>query len=323
MVGLVKPCSLATFPNNVGVDCQAAMGPTAMLIMVPSTAKWQASDEETFLTYAVTQMHAAPSSRWYPLLGKNAPVRSIEESKEADVLQTFDDGSTALVRNGMYARTFMTNKGGLDYGRALHSFNGFSNWGFIEVAKNGNNLNVLRMVNSDGSFSGIPANLAYAPTPKLATLKEVYENAFYLNFSPDYYIGQSGIMTTSDDLLGTLIGLKDVEIYDAGSSTTTKLRIGVRTKGTQVDLVTLYAGLAAVGNFIVTSSTGVITTVASAAVATGTGGTTGVTGVIELTGTWAAGAWSVSGAAASVWKALSPSVSGYDAAGSSVTITTS
>jgi hypothetical protein len=318
MQGLVKPCSINTKPANTGIDCQAAMGPTAMLIMVPASDKWQASDELTFLTYCITKMHAA-TGRWYPILGKNAPIRSIDDGKEADVLQTFDDGATAFVRSGMYARTFMSNKGGLAYGKALRSFNGLLDWAFIEVSRSGSNLNVLRMANSDGSFSGVPLNLAYAPTPKIANLKEVYENAFYINFSPDYYIGQGDIMTTSDDLLGSLTGLKDVEIYDAGTSTTTKLRIGVRTKGTQIDLAALYAGLAAVGNFIVTSSTGVVTTVASAALVAASGSTPAV---IELTGTWTAGVWNVTGAAASVWKALTPSVAGYDAASGSVAITT-
>lgn len=303
MAGLVKPCSLTTKPKNTGVDCQAVMGPTAMLIMVPSTDKWNASDETTFLTYCLTKMHAA-SGRWYPILGKNAPVRSIDEAKENDVLQTFDDGATAFVRSGMYARTFMTNKGGIAYGKALRSFNGLSNWAFIEISRSGSRLNVLRMDNGDGTFSGIPLNLGYAPTPKLATLKEVYENAFYINFSPEDYVGKGDIMSTDDDLLGSLTGLKDVEVYDAGGSSTTKLRIGVRTLGTQIDLIALYPQLAAVGNFIVTSAGGVVTTVSSAAINNG---------VIELTGTWTAGVWSVAGAGAAVWKALSTSVSGYEA----------
>lgn len=318
MAGLVNPCSLTTKPKNVGIDCSAAMGPTAMMIMAPASDKWQASDNASFLTYAITKMHAA-TNRWYPLLGKNAPVRSIDEGKEADVLQTFDDGATAFVRSGMYARTFMTNKGGLAYGQALRSFNGLNNWSFIEVSRSGANLNVLMMANSDGSFSGIPLNLAYAPTPKLATLKEVYENAFYINFSPDYYIGQSTLFTTADDLLGSLTGLIDAEVYDAGSSTTTKLRIGVRTKGTQIDLATLYTGLAAVGNFIVTSSAGVVTTVSSAALVAASGSTPAV---IELTGTWTAGDWNVTGASAAVWKALTPSVMGYEVS-NTVKITTS
>ena len=318
MAGLVKPCSISTKPKNTGVDCQAKMGPTAMLILVPSSATWTATDELTFLTYCQTKMHAAPPARWYPILGKNAPIGSIEEGKEADVLQTFDDGATAFVRSGMYARTFMTYKGGLAYGQALHSFNGLNDWAFIEVARSGSNVNVLRMVNADGTFSGVPLNLAYAPTPKLANLKEVYENSFYINFSPDYYIGSGEIMTTSDDLLGSLTGLKDVEVADAGSSTTTKLRIYVRAKGTPVDLVTLYNGLAAVGNFIVTSAAGTVTTVASAAVVAASGSTPAI---IELTGTWTAGVWSVTGANASVWKALTPTVAGYEV-GNTLNITT-
>jgi hypothetical protein len=312
MEGLVKPCSLATFPLNTGIDCQAKMGPTAMLIMVPASAKWQDSDELSFLSYAVTQMHAAQGSRWYPMLGKNAPIRSIEDAKEADVLQTFEDGATAFVRSGMYARTFMTNNGGLAFGQALRSFNGFTGFAFIEIAKNGVNLNVLRMRNEDGSLSGIPVNLAYAPTPKLATLKEVYENAFYLNFSPDYYIGKSEIAATEDDLLGSLTGLINVAVTDAGSSSTTILKVDVRTLGTDNSIVPLYSNLSTVGNFIVTDHLGAVTAAASAAK---------VSNHVELTGTWTAGKWTVALAPAATLAALTPAITGFEGT-KTVTITT-
>jgi len=303
MSGLVFPSPASIYPDNVGIDNQVKMGPAAMLLMVPPAAKWTTTNELTFLTYALAQMIALPPNRWYPLLGKYAPVRSIDDAKEADVLQNFDDGSTAFVRSGMFARTFMTNKGGLNFAKALRSFNG-QDWGFIEICRNGlNQLLVNRMVNNDGTLSGIPANLAYAPTPKLATLKEVFEVSFYLNFSPDNYISYAQIMATTDDLLGSLTGLIDVQLIASGTQSVTALNFKVVTTGSQQDITT--SGMAAVGNFVVTEvDNGTVITPSAASLSNS---------VITLTGTYVSGKnYQVTGAAPSVWNALTLPISGYE-----------
>jgi hypothetical protein len=275
---LVKPCSLTLAPNNTGYDCTARMGAPVLLIMVPQTAVWTATNETAFLSY-IQQMSQAPiSQRWYPLFGLNAPLRTINDAKESDVIVDYEDGSKAFIRNGTYTRTFMTNQGGLSFAKAILSFNKFRKYAFIEVDKDNN---VLRRDNGDGTFSGLRVNTAYAPAADLATLKTEFVTAFALNFTVNEYIGKSTISTSTEDLR-YVTGLIDSAVSDAGSSTATKLRVQVKTIGTQLDLLALFPTLLTAANFVVTKVADGSTVTVSAVAASSTPASDGSV-IAELT----------------------------------------
>lgn len=295
-MAIVKPCATSQAPKNTGLDCSVAMSAAAMIIVMPDTAKWSASDETDFLAYIQTQMHAVANQRWFPLFGNKAPIRTMEDKNESDVTVTYDDGSVAFIRNGTIGRTFMTNKGGLALAQAFLSFNGYKNYAFIEIDKF-NRVN--RMDNGDGTFSGFPLNVNYAPLPQQATLKTEFMPAFYVNYRVEDYIGKGNIGSSDQNLLD-LMGLINVEITQAAAATTTKLKIGVRTIGTQKSIVS--SALADVTAFSIAKAGAPITPSAAAV----------VSGYIELTiPTATAGdVYVVSAAAASVWKGLA--VEGYE-----------
>lgn len=297
-MAIVKPCAASQGPKNTGLDCSVAMAATAMTILMPDTAKWDAEDEEDFLAYIQTQIHAQANQRWFPLFGNKAPVRTMEDKNESDVTVTYDDGSVAFIRNGTIGRTFMTNKGGLALAKAFLSFNGYKNYAFIEIDKF-NRIN--RMDNGDGTFSGFPLNVQYAPLPSQATLKTEFMPAFYVNYRVEDYIGKGSIGSSDQNLLD-LMGLINAEVTQAAAATTTKLKIGVKTIGTDKDLVAAFPALADVSAFKVTKLGNVVTP-ASAAV---------VSGHIELTisGASTGDIYVVEAAAASVWKGLE--VEGYE-----------
>jgi hypothetical protein len=53
-MGLVKPCAVSNTPLNTGVDCQIKMSTPALILMVPASLKWHASDEVDFLAFLQT-----------------------------------------------------------------------------------------------------------------------------------------------------------------------------------------------------------------------------------------------------------------------------
>lgn len=305
-MALNKPCSVSSSPENVGVDCQVKMSATKMLIIVPQAAKWAASDEVDFVTYLQGKIHAAPSSRWFPMFGNIAPIRVFNDSKESDVIVTYDDGSQAFIRLGTITRSFMTNKGGFDLAKRLQSFNGFGGYAFIEIDQYNR---VLRKKNADGTYSGVPLNMMYSPNPELANLKEEFRFGLTLNFSTKDYLASGEIVTSDTDLLDT-VGLINSTISSAAAATTTKLKLAVATNGTDTDLVAAYPALAAVSAFSVTKN-GSPVTPSGAAI---------VSGHIELTITGTTGdIFKVTGASPAAWLALN--VAGYDASASTVSIT--
>lgn len=306
---LINPCNISVAPSNTGADCNAAMKASAMIIMVPRSAKWtdaQITSAGSFTKFLDTQVHAAPAQRWFPIFGNNAPVRAITEAAEADVIETFDDGSQSFIRYGMYNRTFVTNAGGIALAQHLMNFRGGS-YAFIEVDITSQ---VMVMSNSDGSYSGFPCNLAYAPAPEIANLKTTYKNKFMLSFSPKVYIQQS-ILFAADSTENILAqnGLLDAQVtVGTGTQSTTNLLVGVSTIGSKTDLVALYTGTGAgtigqVANFVVTkaSDNSVVTPTAC----------TVVSGQVQLTGTYTtATSYNVALAAPSVLKANG--IEGYE-----------
>ena len=297
---LNAPCSVTSGPLNTGLDCQVKMFAPAMFIIMLATDKWTSTNEQSFLAYINTRCHDVVSKRWRPLFGYAAPVRVINDGKESDVIVTYDDGSQAFIRNGTITRTLMTNKGGLAYAAALRSFNKFNNLAFIEIDKFNN---VLRKQNADGTFSGIPLNMAYAPTPDNSTLKDEFKPAFSINYTADDYISKGVISSSDEDLLSS-VGLINVQLTAVAGSTTTSLKFGISTIGTLTDLVAAYPQLASLTAFTFTNA-GVTITPSAITI---------VSGVMTVTvGAQASGSKViVSGAGPASWLALTPPVSGYD-----------
>lgn len=208
-MALINPCNIAANPRNTGSECSDALKATAMLLMVPKNATWTATDLLDFTTFVNTKIHAAAASRWFPIFGNSAPVRGITEANENDVIETLEDGSVKFIRYGMYNRNFITTEGGLCLAEALMGMG--NNYAFIEVDITGQ---VAMMKNADGTYSGFPVNLAYAPAPMLANLKTSYKNQFYLSFSPNNYIKKGKVFgsDSTEDIL-SLRGLYDVNTY--------------------------------------------------------------------------------------------------------------
>lgn len=306
---LINPCDLNIAPSNTGIDCSAAMKASAMIIMMPHGTKWSDADITTagsFTEFLMGKISAAPGQRWYPIFGNNAPIQSITESNENDVLETLDDGSQSFIRYGMYNRTFVTTKGGLSLAAHLMSMRG-SQYDFIEVDIIGQ---VAAMQNTDGSYSGFPVNLAYAPASEIANLKTTYKNKFMLSFSPKVYIQQGKIFASdaTEDIL-SVTGLMDTQVTPGVTTqTATNIFVGVSTIGSKTDLVALYpgagaSGIAQVSNFVVTKKTdGTPVTISAAAIAGGE---------VQLTGTFTTATdYTVALAAPSIMAANG--VEGYD-----------
>jgi len=212
---LNNPCNIAANVRNTGSECSDALKAAAMLIMVPKNAKWTEDDLDDFTGFIQTKIHAAAADRWFPIFGSSAPIKGIKEANEADVIETHEDGSVSFIRYGMYNRTFMTTEGGLCLAQALMGMG--SNYSFIEVDITGQ---IAKMENADGTFSGFPVNLAYAPVPELANLKTTYKNNFMLSFSPLNYVKKGRVFASdADEDLLSLKGLLDVTVYKAAAYT--------------------------------------------------------------------------------------------------------
>ncbi len=299
-MALVNPCSIAATPSNTGSECSDAMKASAMIIMLPKTTTWSNSDLADFTTYLKTKIHAVAASRFFPIFGNSAPIRNIKDNNEADVMETMEDGSVQFIRYGMFNRTFVTTEGGLCLAKALMAMK--NNYAFIEVDITGQ---VAMMKNADGTYSGFPVNLAYAPVPELANLKTSYKNQFMLSFSPNNYIKKGVVFAsdTTEDILG-LRGLFDTEVIaGSGTHSTTNVYVDVQTICGDTDLVALYgATLAVPGNFTITKVSDGTTQVASAAAV--------INGEVRLTGTYTSGAsYYIALAAPSVLKAAG--IEGY------------
>lgn len=282
-MALINPCNIAATSSNTGTECSDALRATAMIILVPKKAFWAESDMTDFTSYIDTKIHAAAGSRWYPLFGSAAPVRGINSSNEADVIETLDDGSKQFIRRGYYNREFLTTDGGMCWARHLFGIIG-SNYGFIEVDIDGK---VAMKENVDGTFGPFPLALAYAPSPDLADLKTSYKNKFMLSFSPNDYIKRGKVFASdsTEDIID-LKGLLDVSIAAGDAATTTAIYVTVETVCGQTDLCELYSGtgaghIAQVSNFVVKNADGSANTPASAVMQG--------TNQVKLTGTYATG----------------------------------
>jgi hypothetical protein len=309
MSAIIKACGIKTTIKNTAKICDVAMGATAMLIAVPKTFTFTEVDLEDPVEWLTNAIHAAEASRAYPFFGQQAPIRTITNAADNDVMVDLDDGSKMFLRYGFFNRTFETTAGGIGYAKVLQSLNR-SGYSIIEIDKEGK---MLVRQNLDGTFGGLLIDFMYSPSPILPDFKTTpYKNRFMLSYDPVEYV-QNGVIFSGAEQLLSMMGLTNAEITNGGTASTTKLKVGVRTKSTKTDLVALF-GVALgeeVDNFVVTNkATGVAVVPTAADIASG---------VVELAGTYTSGAtYIINGAAPSVW--LGNDVDGYDGSDGAVEI---
>lgn len=274
MAAIVKACDVSASIQNTGVECSAAMGPVAMLLIMPPGLKWTDNDLLDFPAYVEGKMHASAATRIRPLFGNAAPIRMIENNDSEDTNQTFDDGSEKFIRSGYANRKYHTDKGGLCLASSMRSFLN-TDYAFVEIDKQGT---ICFKKNSDGTYSGFPSTSMGGVTPKAATFTEAYMNGFRIGYDLTNYVNSGVIMKGAESILD-FMGLIDTEVTAPVASTTTRLKIGVKTECAGTDLVALLGvTLAAAGNFVVTNaSTGAAVSITGASI---------VSGNIELAGTF-------------------------------------
>lgn len=298
MSAIIRACTVQDNIKNTGVDCEKMMKASAMFFAVPKSFSMNDTDLEDPVTFFKNKIHAARGSRIYPLFGKAAPIRSITNNKEADVIATQDDGSQQFVRYGFYNRIFGCTSGGLCYAQALKSLLD-SGYDFLEID---NADQMLAHLEDDGTYSGVIADNMFAPSPDLADLKNPAKTLFQISVSPDEYIGRGVILTGASQLLD-LNGLIDATIASAASASTTKLKVSITAECSKEDLLeSLGTAWEDVTNFVVKDSLGAAVTITDASI---------VNGVMELTGTFTSAAtYTVTGAAPSVL--LGNDIEGYE-----------
>lgn len=297
-MAISKACSTKTSIGNTGKECDTSMVATAMLIAIARSVTFTDVDLENPTDWLTTLIHERKA---FPLFGQQAPIRTINNAAESDVLVTLDDGLQVFLRYGVYNRTFETTSGGFCYAKSLQSLNK-SGYGLLEIDQSGQ---LLARKNIDGTYSGFIVDFMYAPSPILADFRTTpYKNRFQISYSPIEIVNNGVIFEGASELL-SLMGLIETEITKENPGTTTKLTIGVRTECAETDLIALFgSALADPDNFVVTNKlTGAVIPISSAAI---------VNGDIELTGSFASGAtYTVKGAAPAVWFAAD--IDGYDA----------
>lgn len=284
-----NPCNLSLNPKNTGVDCDSAMLATALLIMVPRGARWTQADVDAspyngnFTAFVNAKAHLAPSSRWYPIFGTSAPISKIEDSNEADVIETMDDGSSIFIRYGKANRTFSTTKGGACLAAKLMQFpQGYS---FIEADIDGK---VAVYEPTTGNFAGFPTVMLKGLSPEQANLKTSYKNRMMISFDKVAYFVHGKVTSpdSTEDILG-VNGLLDAEV-DPGTANVqsiTHIFLKVKSECAETDLVETYTGTGAgkigqITNFVIHNANGTVNTPSAVAI---------TNGEVDLTGTFATG----------------------------------
>jgi hypothetical protein len=309
MSAIVKACNFQNLVRNTGKECDVSMVATAMLIATPPGLKFTQANLLNPVPWLEGLINEVPNKRVYPLFGQQAPIRSLDNAAEGDILVTLDDGLKVFLRYGIYNRTFETTSGGLCYAKALQSLNK-SGYGIIEIDQQGQ---MLCRNNGDGTYSGLICDFMYAPSPMLADFTSTpYKNRFQISYSPVEMVGNGVIFEGATQLLD-MMGLIDTAIK-AGITlnTATKIYFGVEAECADTDLVQLLGlPLATLSNFIVLNK-------ATQAVVVPTGIAI-VNGQLELTGVFTSGqTFIVKGSAPSIW--LTNNVGGYDAQASFIEV---
>lgn len=275
MGAIIKACNAVSTIKNTGKQCDTSMVATAMLIAIHPTVKFTDTDLQDPVAWLEGLIHERKA---FPLFGQQAPIRTITNNTEADVLVTLDDGSQVFLRYGVYNRVFETTSGGLCYAQALQGLNK-SGYSIIEIDQQGQ---MLARVNSDGTYSGLITDFMYSPSPIIADFTNTpYKNRFQISYTPVELVNNGVIFAGAQQLL-SMTGLIDLAIKPSGTSTTTGLKVSLTTTCSDQDVLSLFATeLADEALWVVTNaSTGATVTVTGVTIANG---------VATLAGTFVAG----------------------------------
>jgi hypothetical protein len=308
-MALTKACQVSLAIKNTGVDCDVAMGATAMLVAVPKNFTFSSTDFADPLTWFVKNVNEIPSKRIYPIFGNNAPVRTITTNKEADIIATQDDGSQIFIRYGFLNKTLSTTNGGLCYAAALQSFVA-SGYRIIEIDKTGK---LLARNNGDGTYGGLRCDYMYSPSPDTADFANPWKTNFMVSFDPIEYVSHGVILSGGIALLD-IDGLIDTKFTDGTGHSTTKLVVGLETECGGTDMIALLGtALNVSALFIVTNATtGAVIPITTV---------TQVGGKLNLNGTFtAATKYNVTGSDGKVW--YTNAIIGYDGGTMTLQVTT-
>lgn len=141
------------------------------------------------------------SSRMYPVHGFVAPT----DSSEKVILETFDYGSKAIVRDGDIDWIFQFVDGGNCLNKALRTHNG-KRWVMFYDKEN-----KLLGYNKDGGIAAIPLHFMYAHPWALATGSKTAAYMLEFSFLPKY-VNEDGTFVKANFDLEEIVGLKDIEM---------------------------------------------------------------------------------------------------------------
>lgn len=216
-MAIIKACLIGNSLKNTGKECDASMVATAMLIAVPPTIEITDDDLADPIAWITPLLHASKQNRVYPFFGNKAPINTINNNAESDILVTLDDGTQVFLRYGIYNRLYETIAGGICYAKALQGLNK-SGFDIIEIDQQGQ---MLLHKNENGTFKGLSTTFMYSPSPIMADFKNTpYKNRFQYSFSPVEFV-QNGEVFTGAGALLALMGLIDAEITEAAASSVT------------------------------------------------------------------------------------------------------
>lgn len=214
-MALKKACLVGNSLKNTGKECDVSMVAPAMFIAVPPTLEISDADLLDPIAWITPLLHADKQSRVYPFFGNKAPINTITNNAEADILVTLDDGTQVFLRYGIYNRTFETIAGGICYARALQGLNK-SGYNIIEIDQEGK---VVLGKNANGTKRGLIYSFMYSPSPIFPDFKNTpYKNRFQGSLSPVEFVQNAEIFVGGQSLL-SVMGLIDAEIVKKGTPT--------------------------------------------------------------------------------------------------------
>jgi hypothetical protein len=223
MSAIIRSCKSSTSFKNTGTGSNLFPQATAMIFVVSPKLKFTLADlnNPDILSVFNEWIHADGDERIYPLFGNQIPISGIANTKGTDNTVTLDNGTVMFVSYSQYIKLFSTTDGGLCFAKVLKSFNN-APMAVIEVDIAGN---IICKANADGTYSGLKCTL-FAPAIDMADLKNPAKSYFQLGYMPDYFVDNAVTLSDGKDLLD-LIGLFDLSLNDAGTSTISELVVEV------------------------------------------------------------------------------------------------
>jgi hypothetical protein len=223
--------------GNTGFGaCVVDIGYIGMLIFAPDGFKIPT----TSIAAALTTINAGilnnnPLQRLYPVSGLVQPT----DSSESPTIQTFNDGSKAVVKEGFYDWTFQFTKGAFCLSFRLRMANGL-NRSFFIVDKNGR---LYGTDTGDGMVTAIKPALAWTHPFKLNDGTKVTEYATMVNFDPAYLNDYPSFLDFKNNggygALLALTGLQDVLLAKI-SRLVAVLKVSAKTACGTVNLYDVY-----------------------------------------------------------------------------------